>query len=151
MEGVKMENNNIRTMELIGVDDWSRPVYKCVENGKLWKDITLGSENPDLYSCQNSFDGEPECHINRSLEIQIKTKYKENPNSFNYQMLNRLKSDCEYYLGCGNRCKKYLYYKDEQEHIDEMKKLYNSFPDDEKPEWLTFEQILNYEKAMINK
>jgi NAD(P)H-flavin reductase len=69
---------------------------------------------------------------------------------FNYQMLGRLKSDCDYYLGYGNRNKKHLYYHDEQEHINEMKKLYNSFPDDKKPEWLTYEEILNYEKAMIN-
>ena len=32
-----------------------------------------------------------------------------------------------------------------------MKKLYNSFPDDQKPEWLTYEQILDYEKAMIKE
>jgi NAD(P)H-flavin reductase len=68
---------------------------------------------------------------------------------FNYQMLDRLKSDCEYYLGFGNRCPKHLYYKNEQEHIDEMKKLYNTFPDNKKPEWLTYEQILNYEKLMV--
>lgn len=71
-------------------------------------------------------------------------------NSFNYQMLGRLQSDCEYYLGFGNRCKEHLYYKDEQEHIDKMKELYNSFPNDEKPEWLTYEQILAYEKSMVN-
>jgi NAD(P)H-flavin reductase len=68
---------------------------------------------------------------------------------FNYQMLSRLQQDCEYYLGYGYRCKKHLYYKDEQEHIDEMKKLYNSFSDDEKPEWLTWEEIEAYEKQMI--
>lgn len=146
-----MENNNIRTMELIGIDDWSRPVYKCLETGQLWKDITLRNENPELYSCQNNFDGEPDCPIKKELEIQFKIKYEENINGFNYQMLNRLQSDCKYYLGYGNRNKKYLCYKDEQEHINEMKKLYNSFSDDEKPEWLTWNQILDYEKAMINK
>jgi hypothetical protein len=39
--------------------------------------------------------------------------------------------------------------KTEQEHIDAMKKLYNSFPADQKPEWLTWEQILEYEKEMV--
>lgn len=145
-----MKNNNIKTMEFIGEDYWSIPVYKCIETGKLWKDITLGSENPELYSCGNSFDGEPDYPIKSNLEIKFINKVKEDKNSFNYQMLDRLKSDCEYYLGYGNRSKKYLYYKDEQEHINEMKKLYNSFPDDEKPEWLTYEEILSYEKLMIN-
>lgn len=68
---------------------------------------------------------------------------------FRYQILGRLQMDCDYYLGAGNRCKKHLYYHDERVHIDEMKALYNSFPADAKPEWLTYEQILLYEKQMI--
>ena len=64
-------------------------------------------------------------------------------------MLSRLQSDCEYYLGNGNRCKKHLWAGDEKKQIKEMKKLYNELPDDQKPEWLTHEQILDYEKEMI--
>lgn len=143
-------DNNIRTMELIGVDDWNRPVYKCIDNGNLWKDITLGSEKPELCSCQNTFDGEPDCPIKSNLEIRFKTKYEESPNRFNYMMLDRMRSDCDYYLGYGNKCKNRLCDDDEQKHINRMKELYNSFPKDEKPEWLTWEQILTYEKLMIN-
>jgi NAD(P)H-flavin reductase len=62
-------------------------------------------------------------------------------------MLSRLQSDCEYYLGYGNRTKKHLYYGDEKEHIEEMKKLYEKLP--VKPEWLAFEKILEYEKLMV--
>jgi len=144
-------NNNIRTMEFKGLDDWNRPVYKCIENGILWKDITLGNEKPELYSCSNTFDGEPDCpiKIKSDLEIHFINQYTKNRNKFNYMMLDRLQSDCKYYLGNGNRNKKNLYYGDEKKHIDEMKKLYNNFPDNEKPEWLTYEQILDYEKAMI--
>lgn len=68
---------------------------------------------------------------------------------FDYMMLSRLESDCKYYLGYGNRYKHHLYYHDEQKHIDEMKKLYNKFPADKKPEWLTWSQILEYEKLMM--
>ncbi|MFS0643715.1 LPD11 domain-containing protein [Siminovitchia sp. 179-K 8D1 HS] len=68
---------------------------------------------------------------------------------FNYQLLSRLKSDCEYYLGNGNRNKKHLWAEDERDHINEMKKLYNSFDDNKKPEWLTWNDILNYEIKMI--
>ena len=67
---------------------------------------------------------------------------------FNYQLLARLQMDCEYYLGCGNRDKKHLFCLDEQEQIAKMKELYNGFS--EKPEWLSFEQILGYEKAILN-
>ena len=122
----------IRTMEFKGLDDWNRPVYKCQETGKLWKDITLGSENPELYSCQNAFDGEPDCPIKSDLDIRFINQYSESKNRFNYMMLDRLRSDCDYYLGNGNRSKKRLCYEDEQKHIDEMKKLYNGFPDDKK-------------------
>lgn len=68
---------------------------------------------------------------------------------FDYQMLSRLKSDCDYYLGKGNRSVEHLYYKDEQEQINEMKKLYNKLPKEGKPEWLTYEELLDYEEKMV--
>lgn len=136
-------------MEFKGLDDWERPVYKCAETGILWKDLSQNEEHPELYSCQNSFDGEPDCPIKSGLEIHYKTKYKKNPFEFNYRMLSRLQSDCDYYLGYGNRYEGHLYYKNAQEHIEEMKKLWNSFPDGQKPEWLAMEQILEYEKQMV--
>ena len=69
---------------------------------------------------------------------------------FRYQLLNRLQEDCKYYLGCGNRCKKYLWSGNEKDHIQDMKKLYNSFNFDKKPEWLTWHDILEYERKMLN-
>ena len=143
--------SEVRTMKFLGIDNWDRPVYQCVETGVLWKDITLGSENPELYSCQNSFDGEPDCPIKSNLEIHFENQYSEDVNKFNYMMLSRLKGDCEYYLLHGNKNKKHLYYPDEQKHIDEMKMIHRNFADDEKPEWLTYDQILAYEKAMVAK
>jgi NAD(P)H-flavin reductase len=68
---------------------------------------------------------------------------------FNYQLLSRLQQDCKYYLGYGYRKAKHLWALNEQEQIDKMKELYNSFPNDLKPEWLTYEQILQYEELMI--
>lgn len=68
---------------------------------------------------------------------------------FRYTMLSRLKADCDYYLGNGNRKKKHLWAEDEEKQITEMKKLYNSFKESEKPEWLSYEEILDYEKKML--
>lgn len=140
-------NENIRMMEFIDTDAWGRPVYKCVEDGVLWKDITMGSENPKLYSCGNDFDGEPCSPISKEFKLVFKSKYKENPYRFNYMMLSRLKSDCDNHLiAFTPSCK---IKKDRiGDVIEEMKKLYNSFPEDEKPEWLTWNDILNYEKLM---
>lgn len=64
-------------------------------------------------------------------------------------MLGRLESDCKYYLGYGNRNPKHLWAGDEKKQIEEMKRIYNSFTDDKKPEWLTWENILEYEKEML--
>lgn len=64
----------------------------------------------------------------------------------NYMMLSRLQSDCDYYLGFGNRNPKVLWAGNEEEHIAEMKKIYNELP--EKPEWLTMKQIEDYESKM---
>jgi len=70
--------------------------------------------------------------------------------TFRYQMLSRLKSDCDYYLGNGNRNTKVLWAGNETEQIIVMKQLWNSFSHTEKPEWLTWNEILDYEKKIIN-
>lgn len=147
-----LENNNIRTMELIGVDFWSRPVFKCIETGILYKDLTLGSENPDLYGCGNDFDGEPDFPINKGLEIRFKEMPKQvsREDEFNYQLLGRLKSDCEYFLGYGNRNVNRLWAGNVEDQIEKMKELHNNFSENGKPEWLTYDQITQYEKLMIN-
>lgn len=69
--------------------------------------------------------------------------------SFRYQMLGRLQSDCLYYLGYGYRSPKNLWAQDEKDQIKLMKKLWKSFPTQGKPEWLTWADILTLEKQML--
>ena len=69
-------------------------------------------------------------------------------NTFNYQMLSRLQMDCDYYLGNGNRNPKHLWAGNEKDHIQEMKDIYNTL--EEKPVWLKWEDILKYEKQMLD-
>lgn len=71
--------------------------------------------------------------------------------SFQYQMLDRLKSDCDYYLGNGNRSPNHLWAKNEKEHITHMKAVWNNFSNDKKPEWLAWEKILEYESKMTSE
>lgn len=68
---------------------------------------------------------------------------------FRYQLLDRLRTDCNYYLGYGNRCANCLWSKSEVSIIENMKNLWNSFDEKDKPEWLTWEQILEYERKMV--
>jgi len=65
---------------------------------------------------------------------------------FRYQLLDRMKSDCEYYLGNGRVFGNHLWAETVPEQIEAMKAIWDSF--DEKPEWLTSEQIEDYEKRM---
>lgn len=67
-------------------------------------------------------------------------------NEFNYQLLDRLRTDCEYFLGNGNRNVKHLWAGNVEDQIAKMKELYNTLP--EKPDWITMEDIENYEKEM---
>lgn len=84
-------------------------------------------------------------------EFESYTKKEENNTDleYRYMLLDRLKQDCEYFLGNGNgNAEHSLWAKDIDEQIDKMKELYNSFTDDQKPEWITMEDIDNYQKKM---
>lgn len=65
-----------------------------------------------------------------------------------YQMLDRMKADCEYFFGGGNRIEKYLWAGSVADQIDYMKAIWWSFPDSERPEWLTLADIEDYERRM---
>lgn len=67
---------------------------------------------------------------------------------FRYQLLSRMKMDCEYFLGFGNMVEKYLWAGSVQLQIAYMKAIWNSFHNDRKPEWLTMQQIEQYERRM---
>ena len=138
----------LRTLKFVGIDFWDRPVYKD-QQGKLWKDVNLGNGTPYLHRSSNDeFDGEPDYPIRG--EYTIVDEYKENPYSYQYSMLDMLRSRCDYYLGHGNRNPKHLGSDDVACHIAHMKQRWNDLPDGAKPEWLTWEQILKYEKEMLN-
>lgn len=74
----------------------------------------------------------------------------QNDETFRYQLLGRMQTDCNYFLGNGNRLDKFLWAGNVESQIAYMKALYNSFPDDKKPEWISLEDINNYEDAMTN-
>ena len=65
---------------------------------------------------------------------------------FEYRQLSRLKSDCEYFLGAGQRHGKHLSEGGIEAQIAKMRELYDAVPD--KPEWLTAEDIDRYEAEM---
>lgn len=135
-------------LEYIGLDDFSYPTY-LDQKGIIWKDINLGKGIPSLYSTSgNEPDGEPEYPIRQEYSFIASGPYKKKPHQFEYKLLARMKADCEYFVGYGRRSTHVLWGKDVSIHITSMKKLWNKFPNDAKPKWLSWEQILDYEAAM---
>ena len=71
--------------------------------------------------------------------------------SFRYQLLARMQADCKSFLGNGHRLTKNLWALNVEDQIKYMKALWHSFADDQKPEWITYEEILKYECQMKEK
>ena len=69
---------------------------------------------------------------------------------FRYMLLDRMRTDCEYYLGNGGRNAKDLWAGDEQLQIEYMAALYNSFDEDSKPQWLTLDEIYEFKELMCD-
>ena len=63
-----------------------------------------------------------------------------------YRLLDRLRTDCEYFLGYGQRYEGHLWAGNVRDQIAKMRELYEAVP--EKPEWLTEEMIDSYADRM---
>ena len=66
--------------------------------------------------------------------------------SGDYVLLDRLRADCDYFLGAGGRSEKHLWAGSVYAQIKKMRELYDALP--EKPEWLTTEAIDRYAAQM---
>lgn len=76
------------------------------------------------------------------LNMQIKDKL---------QLLGRMKSDCEYYLGEGRKQTSHLWGGNVDDHINSMRKLLSSIQPVYRPESLTFEDIRRFSDAMDHR
>lgn len=66
--------------------------------------------------------------------------------SADYRLLDRLRTDCDYFLGAGGRNEKHLWAGHVHAQIAKMRELYDALS--EKPEWLTKEAIDSYASRM---
>ena len=123
------------------------------DNGTVYADMSFQPDSVDLWVCSAEYN-EPIKQVNAN-EFELNGNPKTDKNfernekyKGSYMLLSRLESDCKYYLGNGNRNEKVLWAGSVDKQIAKMKELWNSFPDDMKPEWLSMEDIENYEKEM---
>ena len=106
--------------------------------------ISVGNSEPVILSWSNV--QRRIAHLIKADEFftqQEKTVLEHNQE---YRLLDRLRSDCEYFLGAGNRSEKHLWAGSVRAQIAKMRELYDTLP--EKPEWLTKETIDDYAERM---
>ena len=129
-------------------------VYNALGDVAFKYDPLFKEMNWDMDTCKNAFEDSIDWFMDKffieneeDLDESKKVESEENPQEFEYRLLSRLKSDCDYYLGNGNRDAEHcLWAKNEQGQIDKMREIYNKLK--EKPEWLSEEDINNYAKEM---
>lgn len=108
-------------------------IKKVVENAKIdfIENLNFNTDTTDfLYSI-----------LNRAKKCD----------SLAYQFLGRLQTDCNYFLGYGNKKESVLWFGNAKNHITFMFYLWACFPADNKPEWLTFGDLIYYEKEILKE
>ena len=68
----------------------------------------------------------------------------DKPETFRYQMLSRFQMDADYFFGNGAQNPGVLWAGDPVEHANNMIAVWNSFPEDAKPKWMTKEELDEY-------
>lgn len=63
---------------------------------------------------------------------------------FRYMMLSRLKQDCDYYLRIKAGSPYILWAGSNKAQIENMRAIWNTFSTEDKPEWLTLDDIKEY-------
>ena len=104
--------------------------------------MTHFSDGSTLY-----FAGDAEFHYFGNVATDLVGSDTE----FRYRLLSRCIQDCKYFLGCGSRFSKYLWGCCVENHIQAMRILWDSFSDDEKPEWTSLEEIERFSKKMLEE
>ncbi len=99
-------------------------------------------------------DGEPDFPVTCKIEVLNPFTEKEKRERWfrhDYMMLSRMQSDCKYYADKSREAWNHAHVSTIEQHIEGMKELWKKFPNDLKPKWCTWEQILEYEKQMCAK
>ena len=85
-------------------------------------------------------------YLDASAASEPEPQDEAQPFNGQYRLLDRLRTDCEYFLGAGQRAEKHLWAGSVEAQIAKMRELYDELP--EKPEWLSTEEIDEYARRM---
>lgn len=127
------------------------PGYHC--NVFADRNLTCKLGSFDIHSSDLAQNADPRFWVRKNADAMLTTELTVgHDDKFRYQMLDRLRSDCKYYLGHGNRSANALWARgNEAGQILHMVALYQSFSDDKKPEWLTADDIESFAVQMLGK
>lgn len=68
--------------------------------------------------------------------------------TFRYMMLDRLRQDCDYSLNYCDGSANVLWAKDAKSQIENMLALWETFDPEDRPEWLTWDDLCDYARRM---
>ena len=145
----------------IGENAWGHMAYQDQETGKYYIDLNDGFGGAtSLYACSPSddMDGEPDYLVKEDYKIVNPVTDREKrmkKYEFQYMMLGRLIEDCRAFFGDGrgdrsmdcryhNEC--FIWGSSIKHLVSRMKELWNQIPEDIKPEWMTWEEVEEFEK-----
>lgn len=125
-------------------------ILTAADARKQWRNEYDGDDPTNCLSFLDQYD--PVSNEEAAVaEIDRVIKNKPAGDPYKYQLLDRLRVDCNYFLANGERNPVQLWGQSVEGHIAAMKRLYNSFPADIRPDWLTAEDIDRYSEEMKAK
>lgn len=136
-----MENGSYKAMPDISFTEWENPYFSVTPPSVSDKNHTGKRASRRVEKQKVDFE-------QLSLTSAAAEVVKPNVEDFSpeYQLLDRLKTDCEYFLGEGHRSEKHLWAGNVREHILKMRELYSNLLI--KPVWLTESNIDSYAQRM---
>lgn len=147
----------MKTLELtrVGEHHMDGGLYKD-KDGRYYVDCHSEIENGKegtVYRLSPSKepDGEPDVCFDVMIVITNPPTEREiHEKSFKhcYMMLSRMQSDCKYYNSASSY--NHAHWQTAEEMIASMKEYWNKIPDDLKPDWISWEEILEYEKKFTS-
>lgn len=116
-------------------------IYKyCNDNAITPEDFVVYPEEEAEDGSKLYYDDK----LQRLTDLNEAFDYKQQDKKFQFQLLDRMRQDCEYFLGNGNRNEKFLWAGNVDDQIKAMRDLQSRL----NPEWLSKEDIDRYESQM---
>lgn len=149
----------MKTLSKVNLN-WEGYMMYRDKDGNYYADINYkpGVKPTELWlmAPPDDIDGEP-CSMVKNFTVENPETDKEIREAnfrYEYMILGRLKSDCDGFLSegdCRYRNPEKIWGNTIESHIKHMKEIWMKFDDDLKPEWCSWEQILEYERKMSNQ